>query len=178
MIDFRNKYNILIVGLVGLLVLIFLFNFLIDRYGAFWQKAASLSQGGIRCPSNQEFCQKSSSITRGSTYVGFGGSIAAGSPIYAAFDGTVTAAETTFPPDFGSEKIIAIFLDNKERGLRGVYYFKGELPTVTTAKAGDTIGQAGEPIAFYSNASLVFRLIEGDPVKGTPVNLSPQSFSK
>lgn len=178
MIDFRNKYNILIASLVGLLVFLFLFNFLIDRYGVFWKRSLSFSNQAFRCPSIQEFCDKSSSVMRGSTYVGFGGNIAGGSPIYASFDGTMTAVETTFPPEFGSEKIVAVYLDNKERKIRGVYYFKGHVPSLTKVKAGETIGQVGEPIAFYSDASLVFRLIEGDPVKGTPVNLTPQNFSR
>lgn len=139
-------------------------------------KDASLQKGPFTCPSKAEFCQKGGEILRNGQYVGFGTTISPNSPIIAAFDGQIDAVFSTLPAEYNNETIITLYLDNKERGLRAVYYYQGtKAPTAATVEAGEVIDTVGKVMSFY-NASLVFTLIKNDPVNGQAEKLTAKDF--
>lgn len=139
-------------------------------------KPASLQQGPFKCPSIVDFCQKGGEVKAEDPFGGFGAIVAVGSPIFAAFDGTVTTVTSTLSAQFNNEKITTIYLDNEERGLRAVYYSRGEAtnPNPEVVKEGDKIGTIG-PIMTYYRASLVFLVVANYP-DGEKLTLTSQDF--
>ena len=135
----------------------------------------SLQKGPYKCPSEPTFCNKNNEITRGGKYEGIGGDLPEAAPVYAAFDGEMTALPVTLPPEQGSEKYIIIYLDNRERGLRAVYTLQAKAPEPKTVKEGDIIARIGTKVSIY-DSPLVFKLIKGDPLLGEAVKLKAEDF--
>jgi len=124
-------------------------------------KHQSLQQGPFKCPATSSFCQTGKEILKDGKYVGFGAKIATGSAVIAAFDGQISSISSTLP-QLNNEKIITVYLDNNERGLRAVYYYQGiQPPEAKSVKAGEVIDNMGDIMELY-NASLVFTLFKND----------------
>lgn len=136
---------------------------------------SNLQVGPYRCPSVPNFCTNSQEIIKNDKYEGVGADLPPGSPIYAAFDGELTALLGKVPTENGEEEIAIIYLDNKKRGLRAVYILKDKVPEPKTVKEGDTIARVGDKINLYG-VSLVFKLIKGDPLLGEVVKLKAEDF--
>lgn len=129
------------------------------------------------CPAPEQFCQ-GQTIKADGKYLGFGAVLPGQSQIKAVFDGKVTKFTTTLPKSakFPKEDLQTIYLDNTEKNLRAIYFFKGKL------LSGDYISKA-QPIAISEdkinrfNISLLFQIIKGDPVKNQPLILKSADFS-
>ena len=136
----------------------------------------------LSCPSLKEFCQKGESIIKDGKYIGFGGKLASGSTIFAAFDGVLSSTTSTFPKEEDNQttqkKFITAYLDNSELGLRGIYYFRGSIPKSGKVTKGDQIGISnGKVITIYDNKSLIFSLIAGYPKTNNPIILNKENFT-
>lgn len=140
-------------------------------------KSASLQTGPFTCPSTSQFCKTGKDVTQNNQYVGFGKNLPPANPILAAFDGQISSITSTLPSQYNDEKITTVYLDNTERGLRAVYYFKGQPPASGFVKAGDKISTTGSSMAYYGNNSLVFAIIKNDFVNGAKIHLSSGDFS-
>lgn len=139
-------------------------------------KSAELQKGPYTCPSVTDFCTKSQDIFKVDKYIGFGSKIATNSALVASFDGTISAVSSTLGEEFNSETIITLYLDDKNRGLRAVYYYNGDVaPESKEVKAGDEIATTGDIMKYY-NTSLVFALIKNDFISGTPEKLTSKDF--
>ncbi len=136
-------------------------------------KPVSLQQGPFTCPSTPDFCKSGADINQNGKYIGFGAKIATGSAIYASFDGDLTGLSSTLP---NKEKMIVLYIDNKDRGLRASYFFQGDkTPEPKVVKAGNQIGTTGSVSSLY-NASLVFSITKNDPVNGDKIKLKLTDF--
>lgn len=140
------------------------------------QTASEVLGDKMPCPTVSEFCQNGRDIIVDGVYAGFGGTPVAGSEIKAVVDGSLTAQASIFPPNLGREEIAAIYIDNKDKQERVAYYFKGVVPAAKEVKKGEVIGTVGTQMTTYDNASLLFQLIKGDPIKGERVKITPQDF--
>lgn len=175
--------KMLLVGLGIFVVLVVLGNLLINQFGLFWKQPSNTGPIGLaaitpKCPTTDSFCNQSTPVTNTEFNVqGIGETLPAGTPILAAFDGDILAIYSVLPKQYKNDRIATIYLDNKEKKLRAVYYYKGDLPTATKAKAGDTIAKTGESMALF-NKSLIFELIEGDPLAGRPLVITRDTFQK
>lgn len=139
-------------------------------------KSLAGQQGPFNCPSIISFCQNGKDILRGGKYVGFGGQIATGSAIIASFDGDLSVVTNTLSEEFHKEQFLTVYLDDKDRGLRGIYYYKGQAPSLDSVKAGQQIGIVQGPIYFYDNNSLIFALVKNDFVANKPSPLTTKDF--
>lgn len=135
----------------------------------------NLQEGPYSCPSVTNFCTNGIEVVRDNKYEGIGANIPAESPIYAAFSGTVSSISGTLSAELGGENITTIYLDNRERGLRAVYTYRGEAPQPQDVKEGDTIARMGDKVNLYG-VPLVFKLIKGDPLLGEVVKLTSEDF--
>lgn len=139
--------------------------------------SSDLKKGIYKCPSVKEFCLEGRDIIKDKTYVGFGGDVASGSAILASFDGKVTGFSMTLPPQFQSEKLNVIYLDNQENNIRATYYFKGapinfnEIDT----KEGATLGIIKDRMQYY-DTFLLFTIVKGDPQKDEKIRLTSKDF--
>lgn len=165
-------------------VLVIAGNLVINQFGLFWkqntQKSADIGLEAITplCPTTDSFCSQSTPVANAEFNIqGIGQTLPAGSPILAAFDGDILAVYSVLPEQYKNDRIATIYLDNKEKQLRAVYYYKGDLPTIKKAKAGDTIAKTGTTMQLF-NTSLIFELIQGDPLTGSPVVITQETFKK
>ncbi len=151
------------------------------------QNIPQSKQAEYACPSVKEFCQTGGDVYLSGTYIGFGGKIATGSAIKAAFDGEITASKITPPnPSRASktQEIVYVFLANPDKALRAAYYFSGDVPERRNVKKGEVFAtSSAQPILLYSNNSLVFILTKNDPdmkysprLGGERVQLKPVDF--
>ncbi|MCL5018895.1 MAG: hypothetical protein M1426_00225 [Patescibacteria group bacterium] len=131
----------------------------------------------FHCPTIPSFCQSETPVGNG-----IGGVLPKDTPLYAAFDGTVSSAKTTLPPSRGSETYMTLILSNPKLGLFAAYYFNGKTDYAgKKVKMGNTIGILnGTPIKNYGGSSLVFMVIHQPSVKksGTVIHLTPKKFTK
>ena len=191
---FKSK-KIVILILAGAVAPIVL-SLLITKFGPIWQKlkpsngpqevkivlpkgdskSASLQNGPFKCPSTADFCQKGQDFFQNGTYIGWAGRIPKGSPITASFDGKLSSTATTLPPEFNNEEITIVYLDNTDRGLRAIYYFKGKPPKQKEIKEGEDIGGIDEPMAFYDGYSLIYSIIKDYPQNREKATLGPKDF--
>lgn len=130
--------------------------------------ASDLQKGPYSCPSISSFCQTAKDINQNGDYFGFGADLPENTPIFAAFDGQVNYITSTTSKEMGEEKMNIIYLDNKEKALRAVYYTKGDVSNVTSVKAKEGLGRVGKPINLYQT-SFVFQLIKN--YTSTPENI-------
>ena len=135
----------------------------------------------LSCPSLKEFCQKGEGVVKDGKYIGFGGKLASGSTIFAAFDGVLSSTTSTFPKEEDNQttqkKFITAYLDNSELGLRGIYYFRGSISKSEKVTKGEQIGISnGKVITIYDNKSLIFSLIAGYPKTNNPIILNKENF--
>lgn len=178
-----NRRNLAVAAVI-VITLPFVLGFLISKYGPGKQQTAQtipplseLTKGIYKCPSVKEFCEGGRDIIKDKTYAGFGGDVATGSAVLAAFDGKVTGLTITLPPQFNSEKLNVIYLDNKENNIRATYYFKGEPINFNEldAKMGANLGIVGGKILYY-DASLLFIITKGDVQTGEKIRVSAKDF--
>ena len=136
----------------------------------------------LSCPSLKEFCQKGEGVIKDGKYIGFGGKLASGSAIFAAFDGALSSTTNTFQKEENGQTVekrfVTAYLDNSELGLRGIYYFRGSIPKSGKVAKGEQIGISnGKVITIYDNKSLIFSLIAGYPKTNNPIILNKENFS-
>lgn len=177
-LGFANK-RLLIALFVVLIILI---PFLAFNYNNIQKlftknKPAPLTDKSIKyqCPSVKAFCEKGKDLIKNGAYLGFAGDLASKSAILATFDGKITSSITILPDNLKKEKLITIYLDNIEKNLRAIYYFKGDGTGLKTVKKGDQIGRSLYKINAYETY-LIFQIIKGDPVKGEKIKLSAKDF--
>lgn len=139
-------------------------------------KSADGQQGPFNCPSQESFCQNGKDVLRGGKYIGLGGQIATGSAIIASFDGDLSVVTNTLSEEFHKEQFLTVYLDDKDRGLRGIYYYKGQAPKLGRIKAGDMIATVQGPIYFYDNNSLIFALVKNDFISNKPSPVTSKDF--
>lgn len=140
-------------------------------------KPASLQKGPYACPTSRvSFCKEGKDIYKDNKYIGFGAKLATNSAILAAFNGDITIISATLPKEFNEEKYTIIYLDNKDKLLRGIYYFKGTAEAVKSVAEGDAIATSVGQIAYYDNNSLVFALVKNDFIKDERVKLTTKDF--
>lgn len=136
-----------------------------------------LQAGPYKCPSISEFCQLGKQINKDGLIVGFGATIASGSPVLATFDGHVQSLETTLPKSLGGEKLTVVYLDNAQKYLRTIYYFKGTASkNNVNVKEGEEIGKTGEDMNYYDGITLMIQIIKNDPQTGEKLKLTTQDF--
>lgn len=181
---FQNRRN-LAVAVIIVITLPFILGFLISKYGLLIKQQTApttpplpdLTKGIYKCPATKQFCEEGKDIIKDKTYAGFGGEVATGSAVLAAFDGIATGLTITLPPQFKSEKLNVIYLDNGENNIRATYYFKGQpinFNEVET-KEGATLGIIEDRMQYYDTA-LLFTIIKGDPQKDEKIRLNPKDF--
>lgn len=173
-----NKRNILIflaiVLIIALPLIAYKYNAILGLLGLGAKPVAVVSTK-MACPSSPIFCAKGVNVFFDNKYYGFGGTLTPGDPVYAAFDGNVTTVNTIMPPALDSEKLNTIYLDNKEKGVRAVYYFKGQTFVAPKVKKGDLMGTTQEKMNSF-NTWLVFQVINGDPITGSKPILTSKDF--
>ena len=138
----------------------------------------------LSCPSIKEFCENGKSVMKDGKYIGFGDKLSSGSAIFAAFDGDISASSKTVPAVVNGKteqySLKTIYLDNKNLGLRAIYYFRGPWASITKSKAvgrGKQIARVGEKtMSDYNNNSLVFSLILGYPATNIPAILNKEQL--
>lgn len=124
----------------------------------------------IHCPTIKAVCDQGYGVFENQTFFGLGYKLAAKNPIYAAFDGTLTATTSSFQ-QVKDEKIvqktlIIVYLDNPEINRKAVYYFRGSVDKNDKVQKGEQIATSnGKQISIYDNSSLVFSLFLGDSNK-------------
>ncbi len=128
-----------------------------------------------QCPADKSFCEKGKDLIKDGTYLGLSGDLASKSAIIATFDGTITSSTTILPDNLKSEKLNTIYLDNTDKNLRAIYYFKGDSSASKIVRKGDQIGTVLNKIEAF-NTSLIFQIIKGDPFKGEKLHLSSSDF--
>lgn len=120
----------------------------------------SLQKGPFYCPTANSVCKngtyKSNSLIA---------NLAAGSPIYAAFDGIAEGLLSYHPNNDGTqEEFYLIVLTNKEKGLEAFYLLKakeGKIVSNKEVKAGEQIAtSSGQTIKFKENKSFIFELVK------------------
>lgn len=179
---FQNRRRIIIALVVIVIVLpillaIFLTKMKYPTQTTPTKLSSDLKKGIYKCPSVKEFCLEGRDIIKDKTYVGFGGNLATGSAILASFDGKVTGLTITLPPQFNSEKLNVIYLDNTENNIRATYYFKGQPINFNgvETKEGATLGIIEDRMQYYDTA-LLFTIIKGDPQKDEKTRLTAKDF--
>lgn len=187
----QNRRNLIIVAVV-VIILPIVVGLSLSKHGPGKQTAQitpplpDLTKGIYKCPSSKEFCEGGKDIIKDKTYAGFGGDVATGSAVLAAFDGKVTGLTITLPPQFNSEKLNIIYLDNKqslgsndpkEENIRATYYFKGEEINFNEldAKIGANLGTVGGRMLYY-DTSLLFTITKGDLQTGEKIRLTAKDF--
>lgn len=147
------------------------------------RKIVSPNQSNLQlfCPSLREFCQKGEGVVKDGNYIGFGGKLASGSAIFAAFDGVLSSTTSSFLKEKDGKivqrKFIIAYLDNPDLNLRAEYYFRGLLDKNGKVKKGEQIATSnGNKITTYDNSSLIFSLIPGYPAGNTPAILNKEDF--
>lgn len=135
---------------------------------------AKMQSGPFVCPTVTGFCSRDGKYAGGM----LSGTLSAGSPILAAFDGTAQGLASFSPkPDGSKEEYTLVLLTNKERGLSAMYYFKGTGIAFEEVKAGDAVGQTnGQTLSFMGNNSFVFKLNKVTASGEEAVELSSKDF--
>lgn len=135
---------------------------------------ATLQSGPFKCPTTGLFCQRDGRYDQN----GLAGSLPAGTPILAAFDGIAEGIPSFHPkPDGSKEEFTLVLLTNKEKGLQAVYYLKGTAIAHEDVKPGESIGQtSGEPLTFMGNDQFVFQLVRFGQDGGKTAQLSSKDF--
>lgn len=136
----------------------------------------ALQKGPYNCPISLKFCKSGINQDKDGIYLGIGWKVASSTPILASFDGNINSIQRIVTINGKEETITTAILNNNQRGLHAIYYYKGELPTLTTVKAGDTIAKTGNTIAYYNNVSLFFQLIKGNMATGQRAPLTTKDF--
>ena len=136
----------------------------------------SLQNGPFHCPTSVTFCQKQSSFANNALSV----NVSKGSAIYAVFGGKVDVLSSIHPQENGkTEEYTTIIVTNAQRGLEGMYYFKGDGKSSKVVNEGDIIATAsGQPIVFMNNKSLVFSMTKATKSGDIVVPLSTKDFQK
>lgn len=179
---FQNRRRLIIALVVIVVILPILLAILLTKGNRPTSKtpaklSSDLKKGIYKCPSVKEFCLEGRDIIKDKTYAGFGENLATGSAILASFDGKVTGLTITLPPQFQSEKLNVIYLDNTENNIRATYYFKGapiNFNEVDT-KEGATLGIIEDKMQYY-DTFLLFTIIRGDPQKDERIRLTAKDF--
>lgn len=148
----------------------------------------NFQSGPFYCPSVASFCESGQDVTLANSYIGFGGKVEAESPIYAAFDGEVTASLPPGAEDESKKYGITIWwsvlLVNKENAMKALYTFPGKITKQGAVKRGDVIGSSsGKMMPTYGDYSLIFRLnrfddMAGSQLTGETVKLEKTNFSQ
>lgn len=135
---------------------------------------AKMQAGPFNCPTITEFCSRDGKYAGGM----LSGTLSAGSPLIAAFDGTAQGLPSFSPKSDGSkEEYTLVLLTNKERGLNAMYYFKGTGIAFEQVKAGDAVGQTnGQTLSFMGNNSFVFKLNKVSSAGEEALELSNKDF--
>lgn len=136
----------------------------------------SSTQSQYHCPSIKEFCTSGHDISKDGAYLGFGATLEQKSPIFASFDGVLTSSTAILSPKLNSEGLNTLYLDNDQKNLRAIYYFKGDTsPTGKKVKKGEQIGSTFAKIESF-DVSLIFQIIQGDIKKEDLVKLTSSNF--
>lgn len=179
----QNRRKIIIASIVLVAILALLFTILAIKNSPQNQPvqtekiSSDLQKGIYKCPVSRQFCNSGKDILRDKTYAGFGIDLATGSAVLASFDGSITGLTITLPPQFKSEKLNIIYLDNKENNIRATYYFKGEplnynqLPV----KEGAILGKIEAKMQYF-NTFLLFSITKGEIEKGEKIKLTTDNF--
>ncbi len=131
---------------------------------------ANLQKGPFICPSLPDFCQKGeyreSSVS---------GQLAKGTPIFAAFDGTLEQ----LPAFKNVPNMTILTLTDNQKGLQATYYIRGKVQfKERDVKAAEEITTAsGLPIPEFNNKSFVFMLYKiSNGVSWQPAKVTPETF--
>lgn len=128
------------------------------------------------CPTETNFCKSGKDISSNNTYLGLGGEVASGSAVLASFDGYLTPSFTILSPDLKNEKLVTLSLDNADKTIRAIYFFKGDWSPQREVKKGEIIGKILDRIEAF-NTSLIFQIIKGSPTKPETVKLNSTDFT-
>ena len=131
----------------------------------------------LSCPSLKEFCQKGEGVIKDGKYIGFGGKLASGNAIFAAFDGNLSTALSPTSAGNGNTSRNTAYLDNPDLKLRAIYLFKGSITKTGKVNKEEQIAISnGKTMKAYDNNSLIFSLIPGYPESNTPIIVNKENF--
>ncbi len=174
-----NQQRFLIVLFITLIITIPIVAYNLQNIRNFLQKNGATPEAPVNpqttyhCPTIVLFCQTGHDIIKDDNYLGFGGEVAAGSPVLAAFNGELTSSTTILP----NEEIVSYYLDSDADKTRAIYYFKGPSSASRLVRRGEEIGMISGKMTTF-NAALIFQIIVGDPMKGEVKKVTAADFTK
>lgn len=136
------------------------------------KKSADVLSKKFFCPSISEFCKEGKAVFKDGEFIGFGGKLASGSAIFAAFDGTISATTSALPD------VRIIYIYNPNLKLQAIYQFRGSLIKTGRVFEGQQIIIAGGKTlnSKLGNNTLVFSIIEDFPAKPKQAVLTRENF--